>query len=230
MMARRSTTLPDTSQPTSHLARNLWILVAVLVVIAVSVSVWYAFRPAATTVPPTASASPTVTGLGTGLANGCLAGPGKSVEALIAAQKVAPHTTLGAVELAASFVRWYAQYPWPSAKDATAASTAFAAPNASPTIKDLSGFYSSRATQTASGTGGISMVKGKYFIQSGSPDLATIVIGGKGIEDGVESPTRAYSVTVSLVWDAEKWKIVDAHNTMDVQELFDQGTPFAGGC
>lgn len=234
MMARRSTKLPDTSQPTSHLARNLWILVSALVVIAVSISAWYAFRPAAPTVPHTTSASPIVAGPGTGLANGCLAGPGKSVEALVAAQKAAPHTTLGAVELAASFDRWATQFPWPSAKDAKAASSAFAATTVSPLVSDLPAYFSSRPTQpnpnNTGETAGVSYATGRYFIDSATPSKAIVVLGSKVVKNGEVSATKARSVTFSLVWESGAWKVADMTYTMDVQELFDQGTPFAGGC
>ena len=230
MMARRSAELPDTTQPQGHHARNLWIAVVLVVAIVAAVASWYALRPAT----PAPQAAPTATSApsdpGTGLANGCLAGPGKTVKELIAAQKTAPKTTLGAVELAASFARWYAQYPWPSPADAKAASSAFAATDASPTIKDLPARYASRPKQPAGEIAGISLVKGRYFIKSADADSASVVIGSKSVENGVESATFAFSQTFSMMWEGGVWKVADISYTMDPQDLFDQGTPFAGGC
>lgn len=230
MTARRSADLPDTTQPQGHRTRTLWVAVAIVVAIVAGVATWYALRPTAATPETTSTATASPSALGTGLANGCLAGPDKTVNSLIDAQKGAPQTTLGATELAASFARWYAQYPWPSSEDSKAASSAFASTTASPTMKDLAALYASRPKQPAGETAGISLVKGRYFIESADTGSANIVIGSKSVENGAESATFAFSQTFSMVWEEGAWKITDISYTMDPQDLFEQGTPFAGGC
>lgn len=236
MTARRNAGLPDTSQPQSHRSRNLWVALSIVVVIVVAVAAWYTFRPASTTptTAPTSATSPAASAPGTGLANGCLAGPGKTVKALIHAQIMAPHTTLGAIELAGAFDRWATQFPWPSSADAKLASSAFAAKSASPVISDLPAYFSSRPTQTnpsnAGETAGVSYATGRYFIDSASPTKTVVVLGSKVVENGAVSASKARSVTLSMVWESGVWKVSDMSYTMDPQELFDQGTPFVGGC
>lgn len=234
MMARRSAELPDTTQPQSHRTRTLWVVVAIVVAIVVGVAAWYAFRPASGEKQAAPAATPAVSAPGTGLANGCLAGPGKTVQALIEAQKVAPHTTIGAIELAASFDRWAAQFPWPSNADAKLASNTFASESGSPLISDLPAYFSSRQTQpNASNSGetaGVSYAAGRYFIDSATPTKVVTVLGSKVVDNGTVSATKARSVTLAMVWESGEWKVADMSYTMDPQALFDQGTPFAGGC
>jgi hypothetical protein len=229
-MSRRSAELPDTTKP----ARGPWLkvvlIIMALVVAVAGVATWYALRPtqqAATEPTPTATSAP----VGTGLANGCLAGPDRTAAALIAAQAKAPHTTLGAIELAAAFDRWQAQNPFPPAGDSGLVSKALAAAKATPDMKDLAGTFAARPVAQPGQTITTSMAEGKYFVESAAADQAQITVGSAVVINGQpDAQNRGISVTVTLVWESGVWKILKMEPSPVPDQVFSQGTSFVGGC
>lgn len=229
-MSRRSAELPDTTKP----ARGPWLkivlIITALVVVVAGVATWYALRPAtqsATEPTPTATSAP----VGTGLANGCLAGPDRTAAALIAAQGKAPDTTLGAIELAAAYDRWATRFPFPSPAESKAVSDALAAKNAAPDMKDLTGDYAARPAGPANQVITVSTAEGKYFIESASEVQVVVTVGSKLIINGQpDKDGRASSNTVTLLWESGTWKIAKTAGTRSTEEIFSQGTSFAGGC
>jgi hypothetical protein len=227
-MSRRSAELPDTTKP----ARGPWLkivlIITALVVVVAGVATWYALRPA-----PQASVDPTppatAAPVGTGLANGCLAGPDRTAAALIAAQGKAPHTTLGAIELAAAFDRWQAQFPFPGDADSKQVSTALAAKDAAPDIKDLAGTFASRGKGTPGQTVAISLGGGAYFIDSSTPEKVVVNIGSRLIRNGTLSPDEGRANTITVMWE-DGWKVVRTEALGTPDEVFSQGTSFTGGC
>src|ERR1700709_765196 len=107
-----------------------------IVVIALAVVYGLSQNPANTTAAPmTAAATPSVTPTTTtqptssagdgdsGVApTGCLGGQQRDGGMVRKAQKLAAHTTFGAVDAAAAFARWSFQYPYPAASDSSSLS------------------------------------------------------------------------------------------------------------
>ncbi|WAH99755.1 hypothetical protein [Arthrobacter sp. MMS18-M83] len=230
-MSRRSAELPDTTKPTPGPWLKVALIITILVVLVVAVASWYALRPAPQAVvdpTPTATSAP----VGPGLANGCLAGPDRTAAALIAAQGKAPHTTLGAIELTAAFLRWQAQYPFPPAGDSGLVSKTMAAAKATPDMKDLAGTFSARPVAQPGQTITTSMAQGKYFVESAEADQAQITVGSTVVINGtaVDPQNRGVSFTVTLVWESGVWKISKMEPSRVPDQVFSQGTSFVGGC
>lgn len=171
---------------------------------------------------PVADAAPT----------GCLGGAGRDADMVLSTVEKAPHTSNGAVEIAASFMRWIHQFPVPSADDAqrvqdlaidtvdgTDAVTAFASsPNLSGgAAADGQTFY-------------VSTAPGVFTLDSFTPETAIVTIGTGMVIDGVLGSISRQSKTFELRWANEHWNLVDAEVTKQPGELFTVGTPFTGGC
>ena len=94
--------------------RNRWIwIVGIVAVVVIVIGVVLATTLNHPTATPTATAStPVRTAQPTDTApTGCLGGNARDANMLLVAQKAAPHTTNGAVEVAAALVRWTFRSP-----------------------------------------------------------------------------------------------------------------------
>jgi hypothetical protein len=179
---------------------------------------------------PTQSATP---GDADTTPTGCLGGIGRDAAMVLEAQDLAPQTSTGAVEVAAAFVRWLNQYPYPTAEDARLIQTHALAKEA-PT-QDIAGFFEGGPNLS----GGLvpdhtdyylSTVAGVYHIESVSPEAATISIGTSLVENGAISPSLKGSITVSLAWEDGGWKFVSSEGTRTTEDLFAVGQDFTDGC
>jgi hypothetical protein len=166
---------------------------------------------------------------------GCLGGNPRDVNMLLDAQKSAPHTAFGAVEIAAAFARWSYQFPYPPAADSSEVSAAVIASNATSANKDLAGGYL-RAGDITNGNVPantpffFSTTNGLWDISSeSSSDDITVTVNGSYVINGVLSPTKTAASAFELVWQGGSWRILTAVQP-DVQRLAAGGTTFTGGC
>ncbi|WP_104177389.1 hypothetical protein [Cryobacterium sp. Y50] len=164
---------------------------------------------------------------------GCLGGEARDAAMVLAAQKAAPQTSSGGVEVAAAFVRWLIQFPYPPTADADeVAATALAAD--APT-KNLSEFFATNPNLS----GGLvadsteyylSTIPGVWHIESASNDQVIATIGTALVEEGAMSPQLKGSLTVTVRWEDGEWKFVRTEGTRTTEDLFSIGEPFTNGC
>jgi hypothetical protein len=152
---------------------------------------------------------------------------------VLAAQKVAPHTTNGAVEVAAAFTRWLDQYPYPTSSDAQKIEDQSLADSA-PT-RDLVAFFAKKPNLS----GGLvpdgesyylSTIPGVYHVESAGTNEVVVSVGTGLVANGSLSATLRGSVTVTVEWQSGNWKFVRSTGTRTTQDLYAIGTPFTGGC
>jgi hypothetical protein len=227
-----------TEQPLLPPRRRWPWIVAIVIVIAALIVTLVAFNlqphsprmdasntPTPTRTQPAAAAAPT----------GCLGGPNRDATMLLAAQKAAPHTTTGAVEVAAALVRWTFRYPAFSQSEANQVSAAVISKSATPEFRDLAG----GAKSTPNNSGGVvpngtpfylSTAPGVWYLESSSKNAVTVSIGAGYVVDGALSPELRSSTTVEMVWEDGVWKAEGGSIKRTTEELFRIGLPFTGGC
>jgi hypothetical protein len=217
----------------SALPRWVFVVLAAVLVLAavVGVSLWYQNRPAApvTTSTPVSSTVP-VAADGGDIPNGCLAGTSLSGEALLAAQKKAPHTQAGAVGLAAAFTRWGWQYPYPALADVQSVAEAFASSDDDPSIKNMATRLSTAQARSGWVSGGLSFAEGRYLVEEASADRVKVTVGGDQIKNGLPVPDTKGLTTITLLWADGGWKIQGIKPDMTTDDLFARGAALAGGC
>ena len=211
-----------------------WIIAGAVVVAAlVVVGVWYGTRssspPTAPTVAPSATTRATTADVAP---TGCLGGEGRDAAIVLAAQKAAPHTSNGAVEVAAALVRWSRRYPVPTQEEANAVQAALISPKAdfnlaaafqgdpnlsSSLVPDGEEFY-------------VSTVPGVWNIESYSGDSARVSIGTGLVINGELHPTFRLSSMYTLTWSKAGWTVVSANQPRPTEQLFPIGTSFTKGC
>ena len=162
---------------------------------------------------------------------GCLGGEQRDAAMVRAAQGSAEHSEPGAVEVAAAFVRWLNQYPYP----ADAEQVQQSAMSAEAPTRDLVGFFEtepdlSGGLVAANEPYWLSTVSGVYYVEAAEPDVVTASIGTALVRDGELSPTLKGSITVTVSWEDGQWAFVRSEGTRTTEDLFSIGTPFSGGC
>jgi hypothetical protein len=212
-------------------------VVAVVVVLAVVVALLavhfaggsHVPRAATSSAPPSSQTSPVADPAPTG----CLGGLRRNAAMILKAQKLAPHTTNGAVEVATAFVRWLNQYPYPS--PSTYGEIEKSGLSSSAPTQDLAKFFASDPNLS----GGLvpdgttyypSTVPGVYYVESASTDSVSASIGTGFVVQGVLSPTIRGSITVTVHWEDGAWKFVSSKGNRTTEDLFSIGTPFTDGC
>ena len=154
---------------------------------------------------------------------------------VLAAQKAAPHTQTGAVELAAAMVRWSFRYPGTSVADAQKISDAIISPEATATFRDLAG----TAAKNPNTSGGavpdgtpfyLTTANGVWHVESSTTDAVTVSVGAIYVINGAVSPQLKSSTTFSLVWENGGWRIKSGSIDRTTEELFSIGNAFTGGC
>lgn len=201
--------------------------VAVLAVV-MGVSIWYQKNPSATVAAPAPSAS--AAPVGGEVPNGCLAGKDTSVTALIAAQKKAPHTEAGAVGLAAAFMRWGTQYPYPASGDGKTVIDELASSDADGSILDIPSNVAAGKAREGWASGGVSFAEGRYIVEDSSQDRVKVSIGGARIKNGLPLPDRKALGTFTLVWQDDEWKLQSSDPARTLEDLFTNGALLDGGC
>ncbi|GGA99231.1 hypothetical protein GCM10010979_12140 [Conyzicola nivalis] len=207
----------------------------VVVVVAATVIVLRLYAPSAgqqnTDSPGGRDGSPTAAEPTDAAATGCLGGESRDAAMVRAAQDAAGQTEGGAVEVAAAFVRWLNQYPYPEGAEQVQQSSL----SAEAPTRDLVAFFATEPDLS----GGLverdepywlSTVSGVYFVESADDDSVTASIGTALVTDGELSPTLKGSITVTVAWENDQWAFVRSEGTRTTEDLFAIGTPFSGGC
>jgi hypothetical protein len=223
------------STPATRRSRLPWILLTVAIVIGLVIAAvaYFGNHSAAPTSEPSSSTSASPSVVSDPAPTGCLGGEGRTASMVVSAQKAAPHTTNGAVEMAAAFTRWIQRYPYPTASDAeriekgvlTKKSFTDDLPSYLAAQPDLSGGIVARGT-----TYYMSTIPGVWHLESAAADQVVASIGTGYVIDGALSTTLRSSITVTLAWQDGRWKVADANGTRTTQDLYAVGTPFTGGC
>ncbi|QJU56291.1 hypothetical protein SCB71_21350 (plasmid) [Herbiconiux sp. KACC 21604] len=216
-----------------------WFLAGAAVIAAAVIVLVVTLRPVPTDVPVDAAPPPTPTPTSTLVTDaeptGCLGGPGRDADMLLAAQAAAPHTTNGAVEVAAAMVRWTFRYPGPDSAEANQVGDAIVASTASPEFADLA----SAAAANPNPSRGVvpdgtefylSTVPGVWHVESAEANRAEISIGSAYVIDGALSPQLRSVSTFELVWQGGMWKLEGGSFSRSTQDLYAIGTTFTGGC
>jgi hypothetical protein len=213
--------------------------VVALVVLVVAAGVVIALRlsapgperdsPGGAGIDPAAPPDPVETTAAT--VSGCLGGDTRDAAMLIAAQESAGHSESGAVEVAAAFVRWLNQYPYPEDIERVQQE---AISSEAPT-RDLVAFFDSEPDLSGglvaeSEPYWLSTVSGVYYVESAEADAVTASIGTALVRDGELSPSLKGSITVTVSWEDGRWTFVRSEGTRTTEDLFSIGTPFGGGC
>lgn len=214
-----------------------WIIAAIVIVAALIIAAFV--LGAARNSTGAADAKPNTTGSASPAAGpdaeptGCLGGTERTAATVLEAQRRAPHSSNGAVEVAAAFTRWIQRFPYPSAEDADVvsrevlASKSFTSdlPNYLSAAPDLSGGIVPQGT-----TYFMSTIPGVWHLESSAGDKAVASIGTGFVIDGELSTTLRSSITVTLVWQGGKWKIADAVGQRTTENLYSVGSAFTKGC
>ena len=214
--------------------RNRWIcIVGIVAVVVIAIGVVLATTLNHPTATPTATAStPARTAQPTDTApTGCLGGNARDASMLLAAQKAAPHTANGAVEVAAALVRWTFRSPSFSTDEASEVSQKVISSSASDEFKNLQPTSNNSGGVVADGTPFyLSTAQGVFYLESASADAVTVSIGAAYVIKGAVSPQLRSSTTVAMVWEDGAWKAKSGSITRTTEELFRIGTAFTGGC
>ena len=224
---------PQKSRLRSRWAIGALIVVVVAAVVVIAVRVYSSDSGPGTAdgVDPTAAETPAPVESGAAAVTGCLGGEQRDAAMVRAAQDSADQSEMGAVEVAAAFVRWINQYPYP----ADAEQVQQSALSAEAPTRDLVAFFDTEPDLS----GGLvpqeepywlSTVSGVYFVESAAPDAVTASIGTALVRDGELSPSLKGSITVTVSWEDGRWTFVRSEGTRTTEDLFAIGTPFSGGC
>lgn len=220
------------------LARR-WPLIAIVafIIAAVIIAVVLATGHRGTT--PTSSPTPATTTSASQTPDaqptGCLGGSARDAAMVLAAQKAAPHTTSGAVDVAAALVRWTFRSPIFDATQANQVSENIMSSTATAEFRDLAG----GAARNPNNSGGVvpdgtpfylSTAQGVWYADSASTDTVKVSIGAAYVVNGAVSPQLRSSSTVVMVWERGGWHAQSGSIEHTTEELFRIGTPFVGGC
>ncbi|MEO6116347.1 MAG: hypothetical protein ABIP33_08190 [Pseudolysinimonas sp.] len=187
------------------------------------------------TTSPSPTTTATVSQDSSARPTGCLGGRNRDAAMLLAAQKDAPHTESGAVDLASAMVRWSFRYPGTSVPDAQTISDAIISPEASASFRDLAG----TAAQDTNTSGGavpdgtpfyLTTANGVWHIESSTVNAVSVSVGAIYVINGAVSPQLKSSTTFSLVWESGAWRIKSGSIDRTTEELFSIGNAFTGGC
>jgi hypothetical protein len=152
---------------------------------------------------------------------------------LLRAQAEAPHSTNGAVEVAAAFTRWIQRYPYPSAAEAADVQKNVLASKSFTTNlvdylagkPDLSG-----GIVPAGETYYMSTVPGVWNLESASTDKTVVTIGTAYVINGAVSSSLRSSITITEDWQSGGWRVASVAGTRSTEQLFSIGHVFTGGC
>lgn len=214
-----------------------WVVAAIAALAIVAVVVVLLNRPPATTptAPTTEPSSSTPTPAVTeSQPSGCIGGPNLDADMVLATQDAAPHTSNGAVEVAAAVTRWTQRGPLPTTDEAerfvldvVAADAPAGFQNLAETVKGAPNYPTGvQAGQTFS----VSMLEAMWHLEEVSEDRAVVSLGGRYVIDGALSPDHYWWTTWTMVWEDEVWKLVAGSTSRPWNELQPVGRTFTGDC
>lgn len=194
---------------------------------------------------PEAAAPPQATANGDSDANGsstgdsapggCLGGEAQGNKMLLDAQEDAPHTSFGAVDMAAAFMRWAYRRPYPTDRDIRVIGAEIVSPDASPGFRDIGSSYQNATDITRGVVPGetpfsLSLANGAWLVrQESTVDRVTVDLTANYVIDGVLSPTKTAAISATFVWQQGSWRLL-SEQPPDVDALSAGGTQFVAGC
>lgn len=166
---------------------------------------------------------------GDGQVDGCLGGPDRTPEMVLAAQEVADtHSDEDGVAFAAAVVRWLVQAPPAPATDEQLAM--ITAPDADPSVQETidNAVADGRDSDAARW---VSVSGGKWYVETTSPDELVVSLSLLPMVDGELTADTRMLMTVSLSREESAW----AWSAFEAQvrtadEMEELGTAFNGGC
>lgn len=164
---------------------------------------------------------------------GCIAGPGRDAATVLEAQRLAPHTTNGAVEFAATQMRAVQQWPVISVEDATALRDSIFASTAAPEFADLPTAVAGNPNTGSYGDGvqwHLSTAPGAWYVEDETPDRVKISVVAGAVIAGQLSPSQYVVTTGVYVWENGAWKMETGSKEYQPSQVLDNGIPFTGGC
>lgn len=226
----------STVTPRPPLPRWIWVVGgAILAAVIVVGLVLWAQRPTDPDAGPTpgATESTPTPGTDTETVTGCLA-EGQSVDMLLTTQESAPQSEAGAAEFATAQMRWLKQWPWVSFEEFEQANREtwaggqpidraqyddmVAGPNASSGIvPDGTPFH-------------LTSVVGRWHVDAYDGDTAQVTVGLAFVIGEAVSPLYRSVGTYNLEWTDAGWVAKSTEAKYTVEEAFDLGDPYTGGC
>ncbi|MBT2486934.1 MULTISPECIES: hypothetical protein [unclassified Microbacterium] len=227
----------NTTTPRPPLPRWVWVVGGAIVAAAIVVGVvLWAQRPTDPDAGPTPGATGGTTatpGTDTETVTGCLA-EGQGIDMLLTTQESAPQSEAGAVEFATAQMRWTKQWPWASFEEFETANVEtwaggqpidraqydamVAGPNASSGIvPDGTPFH-------------LTSVVGRWYVDAYDGDTAQVTIGLAFVIGEAVSPLYRSVGTYNLEWTENGWVTKGTETKHTVEEAFDLGDPYTGGC
>lgn len=225
----------STVTPRPPLPRWVWITIAAVVAAAVVIGVVVWAQQPTDDATPSVTPQPSATSGASGdVVTGCLA-EGQDIDMLLTTQEAAAHTKEGAAEYATAVIRWSNRWPWPDAAEVEAA---YAARSTGSTGEfDQAQYDALVAGPNASG--GIvaegtpfhmSAVVGKWYVDSYDGDTAQVTVGLAFVIGEAVSPLYRSAATLELKWTEAGWVTEGVSKKHTVEETFELGAPYAGGC
>lgn len=225
-----------------------WVIGAlVLAVLIAAAIVWGTSRGAGgkpiASGTPTATSTPTPSSTtdsgasdgGDGAApTGCLGGPNYDAASVLTAQKDAPNSDFGAVEVAAAFYRFSFQYPYPSVGEQQTVAGKLRASGApasywKPYTAAQAGNNPTQGVLPAGTSFTMSTVNGLWRVQDGGNGQLIVDLAEGYVVNGSLSPTKVGVGGFYMKWENGGWHIIDSH-VVDQQKLAAGGTHFTAGC
>lgn len=211
--------------------------VVTAVIIAIAVASSQPGAPSPSDLPPSVSATQkedSMSGPGTA-PTGCLGGSGLDTDMILAAQSAAPHTSNGAVDVAAAILRWSQRAPLPDEAEANRMEDAVIASGATDGFRDMSAAFAKNGPNYPTGvepgqTFSVSMIGGMWHLEEATADRVVVTVGGKYIVDGALTANHWVSGTFTLVWEDDTWKLLSASGERPWGKLAPIGRTFTGEC
>jgi len=154
---------------------------------------------------------------------------------VLSAQRQAPHSGFGAVDVAAAVFRWAIRSPEPTASDVHAVAPIFTASKRASAQQQLIADYQASPNPS----GGVvpdgqpfylTTASGQWVLSPGATaDRASVDVQAFFVIDGAVSPTKSLTETFNLVWQDGAWHL-DGLAKGDAEKVAAGGTQFTAGC
>lgn len=217
--------------------RWIWWVLGVIVILALLAGLitWVQGRQNQTPPPggqPSPSATTTPASEGR-VANGCLGGPTVDAEMVLTAQDEAPVDDTGAAEFAAAIERWLGVIPVPPTEEVETVLSAVSAPDASEAVTAMPAAFNEFREENAQDNRWFSTEGGQYYVETSTADevvVSVLLMVEDGTPTAPDENPQGSSNTYTLDRSTGTWLLADLGATREVADLYDIGTPFAGGC
>ena len=220
--------------------RNLLIALLGAVIIAAIVVAYVAGRststPSAgpTSAPAQSSAVATSSATADAAPTGCLGGQKRNDAMLLTAQRSAPTSTFGAVEVATAFYRWAYRFPVPTSDEIAGIGPVFVPGKAAESEASLRTGYSQNPNpSTGIVSNGkpfyLSMATGKWLAENGTSGGVLVGVEASYVVDGAVSATKTATAAFEMKWVDGGWRVAGLAKG-EPSKLDAGGTTFTAGC